>query len=93
MAGPSCQFRQRELMPISETTSDTMSCTAQPTGLSNVISALVPVSKHSVCAVTAMAAAAATACQPMVFTALVQGKAQTLVLCDQICPSLFCLPR
>lgn len=80
-------------MPVSETTSDAMSCTAEPMGLSNVISTLVPVSKHSVRAVTVMAAAAATACQPVVLTALVQGKAQTLVLCDQICLSLFCLPR
>lgn len=30
-------------MPISETTSDTMSCTAEPTGLSNVLFTLVSV--------------------------------------------------
>uniref|UniRef100_A0A9L0SVR6 Synaptotagmin 6 n=1 Tax=Equus caballus TaxID=9796 RepID=A0A9L0SVR6_HORSE len=29
MAGPSCQLRQRELLPVSETTSNTVSCAAQ----------------------------------------------------------------
>ena len=66
---------------------------ATQTGLSNVLFALVSASRRSVCAVTVMAAAAATACQSMVFTAPGQGKAETLVVCDQTCLSLFCLPR
>lgn len=82
-------------MPISETASDTMSRAAEPRKQDSAMffPHLFQPSRLSVCAVTVMAAAAATACQPTVFTAPEQGKAETLVVCDQTCLSLFCLPR
>lgn len=82
-------------MPISETTSDTMSRAAEPRKPDSAMFFLhlFQPSRRSVCAVTVAAAAAATACQPTVFTAPGQGKAETLVVCDQTCLSLFCLPR